>query len=77
MAYKVAPLNSSFMLTAILGFLVSLIWVYPQAQSWGIAFALVFGLMFISSVVSATYGDPDLELKLDKKAVRKKRKKKK
>jgi hypothetical protein len=41
------------------------------------AFALVFGLMFISSVVSATYGDPDLELKLDKKAVRKKRKKKK
>jgi uncharacterized protein (DUF58 family) len=71
MKYNVAPLSSSFMLTAILGFLVSVIWVYPQSASFGVAFALVFALMFIASIISTTYGDPDLELKLDAPKIKK------
>jgi len=75
MNWKIAPLDSTFMLIAILGFLFSTIWVYSYSPSFGIAFALVFALMFIASVLSATYGNPDLELKMDAKIRRKKRKK--
>ena len=74
MKYNVAPLSSSFMLTAILGFLISVIWVYPNSPSFGVAFALVFALMFIASIISTTYGDPDLELKMDAPKVKKKKK---
>jgi|TARA_B100002003_G_C14063993_1_gene512107 uncharacterized protein (DUF58 family) len=73
MKYNVAPLSSSFMLTAILGFLISVIWVYPQSNPYGVAFALVFALMFIASIISTTYGDPNLELKLDAPKIKKKK----
>tara|TARA_Y100000310_G_C20646376_1_gene796853 strand:- start:318 stop:548 length:231 start_codon:yes stop_codon:yes gene_type:complete len=76
MGYKVAPLNSTFMLIAILGFLISVVGVYPKFPSWGAAFGIVFFLMFIASVVSATYGDPDLELKMDAPKPKRKKKKK-
>ena len=73
MPVKVAPLNSSFMLTSILGFLISVVWVYPQSNSFGVAFALVFVLMFFASVISTTYGDPDVELKMDAPKPKKKK----
>ncbi len=50
--YKVAPLSSSFMLVAILGFLFSMIYVYNKNPSWGFAFALVFAAMFFASMYS-------------------------
>ncbi len=56
MTFKVAPLNSQFMITAMLGFLISVIWVKNISFSWGIAFALVFALMFVSSIISMTHG---------------------
>ena len=74
MAMNVAPLNSSFMVTSILGLLISLIWVYPNSMSWGAAFSVVFGLMFISSLISMTYGPADTEIKMDApKPVKKKK----
>ena len=72
MALNVAPLNSTFMLSAILGFLISAIWVYPQAPSWGAAFGLVFLLMFIASIISMTYGPAEEELKMDVRKPKKK-----
>ncbi len=72
MALKVAPLNSTFMLISILGFFISVILVYPDYPSWGTAFSLVFVLMFIASMISMTYADVDLELKMDDRKKKKK-----
>jgi hypothetical protein len=66
MTIQVAPLNSSFMVSSMLGILISLIWVYPQAQAWGAAFTLVFSIMFISSLISMTFGPAEAELKMDR-----------
>jgi hypothetical protein len=77
MGYKVAPLNGTFMIIAILGFLISFIGIYPKFPSWGTAFGIVFFLMFIASVISATYGDPDLELRMDVPKAKRRTKKKK
>ncbi len=79
MAYRmldVAPLTGSFMITAILGFIISLMWVYPQSQSFGIAFAVVFALMFIASVISMTKSPGGDELQIDMRRAWKKASKK-
>jgi hypothetical protein len=52
--WRPAPLKSSFMASAMLGFFISAYWVYPQHMNWGIAFMIVFGVMFIASLVSMT-----------------------
>lgn len=48
------PLKGSFMVTAILGFLISAYWVYPQSFNYGVAFMVVFTAMFIAAVISMT-----------------------
>lgn len=52
--WHAAPLKGSFMVTAILGFLISAYWVYPQSISYGVAFMLVFVAMFVASLISMT-----------------------
>lgn len=52
--WHAVPLKGSFMVTAILGFVISAYWVYPQHYNYGVAFMLVFGAMFIASIVSMT-----------------------
>jgi hypothetical protein len=52
MPLKPAPLNSAFFAISILGFLTSTFYIYHYSQQWGIAFALVFALMFIASLLS-------------------------
>lgn len=49
---KVAPLNSAFMLTAILGFLISVMYVRKLSVTWAFAFGIVFFLMIIASLIS-------------------------
>ena len=67
MLSKVVPLKSSFMLTSIVGFLVSALFVYNQLgyKSWGFTFMLFFGAMFIASLISMTYSPtmPELDKK--------------
>ena len=58
---NIAPLSSSFMLTAMLGFLISAFYVYPQSSSWGFTFMTVFFLMFVAAMISLTYA-PDLDV---------------
>ncbi len=65
--YKIAPLSGSFMLASMLGFAISLVWVYPASMSFGMAFMIVFAAMFISSIISMTKGPADEELKMDKR----------
>lgn len=52
--WHAVPLKGSFMIAAILGFLISAYWVYPQSFNYGITFLLIFGLMFIASLISMT-----------------------
>ena len=52
MTRKVAPLNASFMLTAILGLLISIFYVRKISPTWAFAFGLVFVIMIISALIS-------------------------
>lgn len=60
--YKVAPLTGGYMMTSIVGFLISAIYVYGTSdisKKWGFTFALFFMLMFVASLISMTYGPDD------------------
>ena len=52
---NIVPLSSGFMLTSILGFILSAFYVYPQSIKWGFTFLLFFTLMFVASIISMTY----------------------
>jgi len=52
--WHAVPLKSSFMVSAMLGILISAYWVYPQNFNWGVTFMLVFGAMFIAALISMT-----------------------
>ncbi len=52
MRVKPAPLSASFMLTAILGFLISVVYVRKVDLTWAVAFAIVFFIMIIASLIS-------------------------
>jgi len=51
----VVPLKSSFMITAIVGFFISVYYVMSLSKTWGFAFALFFVTMFIASLISMTF----------------------
>ena len=69
--WKPAPLPSSFMLTAILGFIISAMWVFPQSTNWGFTFFVFFTIMFIASVVSMAHAPVDELAALDKDTLNK------
>ena len=54
-SFRVAPLKGSFMITAMLGFLISVIYVWDLNRAYASAFAVVFAIMFIASIVSMSY----------------------
>jgi hypothetical protein len=63
MALKPAPLNTSFMIVGILGFIISLVYIYPKLDpSWGFAFAVVFFAMIISALISMARAPPQGQL---------------
>lgn len=52
--WHAAPLKGSFMVTAMLGFLISAYYVFPQSVNFGLAFMFIFTAMFIASLISMT-----------------------
>lgn len=54
--YKMIPLPGTFMLTGMVGFMVCFTYTLSGKlnMSWGIAFSLVFALMFFASLLSIT-----------------------
>lgn len=54
LCWHAVPLKSSFMLSAILGFLISAYYVYPQSKNYGLAFMVVFTAMFVAAIISMT-----------------------
>lgn len=53
--YNIAPLTSGFMLTSMLGILISVFYLYPNSKTWGFTMLLMFLLMFIASLISMTW----------------------
>ncbi len=64
--FKVAPLKSSFMLVAMLGFMISVVYTaYGRLDAtWGFTLGFVFAMMFIASLVSMTQAPIDMQLKM-------------
>ena len=52
--WHAVPLKSSFMASAILGFLISAYYVFPQSYNYGVSFMIVFAAMFVASLISMT-----------------------
>jgi multisubunit Na+/H+ antiporter MnhB subunit len=51
---------------SIVGFYISVIWVVKRWPDFGVAFAIVFAVMFIASIISLTYAPANLLLKLER-----------
>lgn len=49
------PLTSSFMLAAMLGFFISVFYVWDISKDWGFSFATLFAIFFIASVYNFTH----------------------
>lgn len=49
---KFAPLPGTFMITSIVGFAISAIYIWNLSETWGFAFSLIFVLMFVASMIS-------------------------
>ena len=62
MLNNVAPLKSGFMITSIVGLIISAIYVFPRNQPWGFTFTIFFAMMFAASVISMTYGPEEAML---------------
>ena len=70
---KVAPLRTSFMTIAILGFLVSTIYLVQFSLTWGFTFALVFMAMFIAAFIAMERATPDEQLEAIPRLARRRR----
>ena len=52
--WHAVPLKGSFMATAMLGFFISAYFVYPNNFNYGVAFMIIFAMMFIAAIISMT-----------------------
>lgn len=61
--FNIVPLSGGYMLTSIIGFLISIYLISPViSRTWGFAFVLFFTLMFVASLISMTYAPSDWPL---------------
>ncbi len=65
--FNIAPLSGGYMLTSIVGFLISTFYILPQSTKWGFTFVLFFMLMVVASLISMTYAPSGWPLKAEKK----------
>ena len=64
--FNVAPLSGGFMITSLVGFMISLFYIFPTSYKWGFTFVLFFTLMFVASLISMTYAPDDWPLKMNR-----------
>ena len=64
---NVAPLSGGYMITSIVGFLISAFYILPNSSKWGFTFVLFFTIMFVASLISMTYAPSDWPLKMGRK----------
>jgi len=61
---KLAPLSTTFTLVSILGVIFSAIYIMDKNATYGVAFTLVFLCMFLASMRSMRYANPDDQLRM-------------
>lgn len=71
--FRFAPLSGGYMAASILGIFISLMYVYRQSSDWGVTFTVIFGIMFVASVISMTAANPDDFIELETRNKKKKR----
>ena len=59
---RIAPLKTSFLVTSMIGFLVSVLYIPQFSKTWAFAFGIVFTLMFVASMISMVRGAPEEQL---------------
>jgi hypothetical protein len=59
---KWTPLSTGFLITSIIGFFVSLLYVTKFSIPMAVAFAVVFFCMFLASMISMDRASPDAQL---------------
>ncbi|MBT7903323.1 hypothetical protein HN587_05655 [Candidatus Woesearchaeota archaeon] len=61
--FKTAPLSSGFFLAAILGIVITIVYSVGGkiSPTWSFALGLVFVLMFIAALISATHTPVDIQ----------------
>ena len=67
---KVAPLSKGFMITSILGILISTMFLPEYSLTWAVTVGIVSFVMFIASVISMTHAPVEEELALDEGSYR-------
>lgn len=55
----VAPLDASFMVTSMIGFTISALYISQFSRTWAFAFGALFAMMFVASLISMQYGPTD------------------
>tara|TARA_Y100000310_G_C20638562_1_gene792572 strand:+ start:134 stop:373 length:240 start_codon:yes stop_codon:yes gene_type:complete len=63
--YRIAPLSGGYMMTSIIGFFISVFYIYPNSNPWGFTLGLFFAIMIVDSLISMTYSPT--EWSFDKK----------
>lgn len=69
---NIAPLSGGFMLSALVGFLVSVFYLYGVSKPWGFTLAFFSVILFIASMLSMTYGPDDVDYLQHKPILKKK-----
>ncbi|MEM2121155.1 MAG: hypothetical protein QXU20_00645 [Candidatus Woesearchaeota archaeon] len=64
MNFRITPLKANFMAASILGIIISAIFILPDYPDWGMAFLILFVIMFISSLISMAYAPIELADKI-------------
>ncbi|MBI2653495.1 hypothetical protein HYX02_01655 [Candidatus Woesearchaeota archaeon] len=64
---NIAPLSGGYMITSIVGLIISIFYILPNSNTWGFTLVLFFTLMFIAAMISMTYAPGDWPLRMDKK----------
>ena len=67
---KIAPLSKGFMVTAIMGILISTMFLPEYSMTWAFTLGIISIVMLISSVISMTYSPVEDELALDRGSYR-------
>lgn len=67
MKKEYTPLKNSFVLTALFGFIISVLMLWRWSLKWSFALSVFFLLMIIASLISARHACPDGQLNLKHK----------
>jgi len=60
------PFSYGYILTSIVGFLISAMYIMNISKTWGFTFALFFSMMFIASMISLSKVTADMQVRKEK-----------